>query len=217
MTHVPHGPYERFFKRPLDLLLSLAACILLSPVFLLLAILIRFKLGSPVLFTQDRIGRGENVFRLFKFRSMTDKRGPDGALLPDEDRLTPFGRALRASSLDELPELFNVLKGDMSLVGPRPLLVPYLPYFRDEERIIHSVRGGLLPPDVLALRPVFDWDEQFQREMAYAKRITFFGDLRIVAATFFVVFVRRHQGGYAQVHRKSLIATRSTPPPEARP
>ena len=157
MTHVPHGPYERFFKRPLDLLLSLAACILLSPVFLLLAILIRFKLGSPVLFTQDRIGRGENVFRLFKFRSMTDKRGPDGALLPDEDRLTPFGRALRASSLDELPELFNVLKGDMSLVGPRPLLVPYLPYFRDEERVIHSVRGGLLPPDVLALRPVFDY------------------------------------------------------------
>ena len=135
--------YGKFVKRFLDIFISLTAIVLLSPLLLLLWILVRSKLGKPALFTQQRPGKNEKIFKLYKFRSMTDERDDKGELLPDEVRLTSFGKLLRASSLDELPELFNILKGDMSLIGPRPLLVRYLPYYTSQERHRHDVRPGL--------------------------------------------------------------------------
>ena len=135
--------YKKWIKRLLDILLSLCLLIVLSPVLLTLAVLVRVRLGSPVLFTQERPGYGEKIFTLYKFRTMTDERDGDGNLLPDSERLTSFGKFLRASSLDELPEFFNILKGDMSLIGPRPLLVSYLPYYTKEEALRHTVRPGL--------------------------------------------------------------------------
>lgn len=135
--------YKNFIKRCMDFLLSLCGIIVLSPILLVLVVLVRVKLGSPVLFHQERPGRHEKIFKLYKFRSMTDERDAQGNLLPDEERLTKFGKLLRSTSLDELPELFNILKGDMSLIGPRPLLVRYLPYYTDEERRRHDVRPGL--------------------------------------------------------------------------
>ena len=142
MKHIP-GIYERYIKRLLDIVLSGMALVLLSPVLLLVAILVRVKLGSPVLFSQERPGKDEKIFRLYKFRSMTDVRDENGHLLPDEARLPQFGRILRSTSLDELPELINIFKGDMSIVGPRPLLVKYLPLYNEEQRHRHDVRPGL--------------------------------------------------------------------------
>ena len=142
-THKPHGIYERLIKRPLDFFVSLVALLLLWPVMAVVAVMVRIKLGSPVLFTQERPGLDEKIFKLYKFRTMTDERDEDGELLPDDVRLTKFGAWLRLTSLDELPELINILKGDMSLVGLRPLLVEYLPYYTEKERMRHSVRPGL--------------------------------------------------------------------------
>ena len=141
--HKPYGPYERFFKRFLDAFLSTGALIVLSPVLLVLAILVLIKHGYPILFTQERPGKNEKVFKLYKFRSMTNQRDENGELLPDDVRLTKFGRLLRSTSLDELPELINIIKGGMSVVGPRPLLKEYLPYYTEEERHRHDVRPGL--------------------------------------------------------------------------
>lgn len=175
--------YEKFFKRFLDIVLSGLAIIVLSPILLITAILVRAKLGSPVLFAQERPGKNEKIFKLYKFRSMTDGKDENGELLPDEIRLTPFGRKLRSSSLDELPELINILKGDMSIIGPRPLLVEYLPYYTDVERTRHSVRPGLSGLAQVNGRNASSWEQTLAYDTEYVKNITFLGDLRIVLQT----------------------------------
>lgn len=190
MQHKPYGPYEKYIKRPLDCLLSGLAIVILSPVMLVTAFLVRIKLGTPVLFSQERIGRYEKTFKIYKFRSMTDVRDESGNLLPDEERLTSFGKKLRSTSLDELPELFSIFKGDMAVIGPRPLLPKYLPYFKPEERARHEVRGGLTVPEVLKGKTHTSWDEQFQIESEYARHITFLLDVKIVFATICVLFKR---------------------------
>ena len=175
--------YERFFKRVFDCLLSGIALIVLSPVIFITAILVRIKLGSPVIFKQERPGKDEKLFKLFKFRSMTDERDEKGNLLPDEKRLPRFGRILRTTSLDELPELVNIFKGDMAIVGPRPLLVRYLPFYKPEERVRHSVRPGLTGLAQINGRNNLDWDERIGLDVQYVKKITFLGDLKIVFQT----------------------------------
>ena len=202
------GIYAKYIKRPMDIILSLIAIIGLAPALLLVAVLVRKKLGKPILFSQERIGLNEKKFKLYKFRTMTDEKDSNGVLLPDEKRLTPFGAKLRSTSLDELPELFSIIKGDMAIIGPRPIPMNYLPFFREEERIIHSVRGGLVPPDVLTLHSVFDWDEQFQNEVRYAKEITFIGDVKIILATFVILF-KRNKSGYGKQVRKPLNEVRN--------
>lgn len=183
MKHKPYGPYERFVKRPLDCFLSTIALIILSVVILITAILVRVKLGSPVFFTQDRPGKEEKIFKLYKFRTMTDKRGNDGELLPDAERLTKFGSVLRSTSLDELPELLNIVKGDMSIVGPRPLLTRYLPYYTEEEKHRHDVRPGLSGLAQVNGRNLVKWDQRLAYDIKYVNRITFLGDLKIVIQT----------------------------------
>lgn len=175
--------YRKFIKRLFDLLLSLTGIIVLLPVLLVLWILVRVKLGSPALFTQERPGKNEKVFKLYKFRSMTDERDKNGELLPDEIRLTRFGRLLRATSLDELPELFNILKGDMSLIGPRPLLVRYLPYYTKEERHRHDVRPGLTGLAQVNGRNALGWEDRFAYDLEYVNHLTFGTDIKIIAMT----------------------------------
>lgn len=175
--------YRKFIKRLFDLLLSLTGIIVLLPVLLVLWILVRVKLGSPALFTQERPGKNEKVFKLYKFRSMTDGRDKNGELLPDEIRLTRFGRLLRATSLDELPELFNILKGDMSLIGPRPLLVRYLPYYTKEERHRHDVRPGLTGLAQVNGRNALGWEDRFAYDLEYVNHLTFGMDIKIIAMT----------------------------------
>ena len=189
--HKPYGPYEKYFKRPLDLLCGLAAVIVFAWLYLLVAVLVRFKLGSPVLFTQDRPGRGEKVFKLYKFRSMTDARDENGELLPDEVRLTKFGRMLRATSLDELPEAFNIIKGDMSVIGPRPLLVKYLPRYSPEQHRRHEVCPGLSGYAQVHGRNAVSWQEKFRMDVEYVDHITFLGDLKIIWDTVVTAFVKR--------------------------
>ena len=183
IIHKPYGLYEKYFKRPLDVILSGTALVVLSPVMGVTALLVRKKLGSPVLFTQDRPGRGEKIFKLCKFRSMTDKRDENGKLLPDAVRLTKFGRVLRSTSLDELPELWNIFKGDMSIVGPRPLLVEYLPYYTEEEHQRHDVRPGLTGLAQIHGRNYLMWDERIGLDIVYVNKITFAGDLKIILQT----------------------------------
>jgi lipopolysaccharide/colanic/teichoic acid biosynthesis glycosyltransferase len=190
MRHRPYGPYERYIKRPLDCVLAALLLILLSPVMGVLALLVRAKLGAPVIFHQERPGRDERIFRLCKFRTMTDARDERGELLSDSERLTPFGRRLRETSLDELPELWNVLKGDMALVGPRPLLVQYLPAYTARERHRHDVRPGITGLAQINGRNFLPWDRRLALDVEYAERITFFGDLRIVAMTVWKVLRR---------------------------
>ena len=153
--------YKLFVKRVLDFVLSLIAIIVLSPVYLIVAILVRTKLGSPIIFTQERPGKDEKIFKMYKFRSMTDERDENGNRLPDEIRLTKFGKALRSTSLDELPELFNILKGDMSIVGPRPLLVKYLPLYNEHQRHRHDVRPGFTGWAQCNGRNAISWEEKF--------------------------------------------------------
>lgn len=189
-SHKPYGPYERFIKRPLDAFLATGALIVLSPVLLVTAVLVRVKLGSPVLFGQERPGLNEKVFKLHKFRTMTDQKDEDGNLLPDEIRLTSFGKKLRATSLDELPELLNIIKGDMAVVGPRPLLVKYLPYYTDEQHHRHDIRPGLTGYAQVHGRNTVNWDDKFQMDLDYASHITFLGDLKIILETVGKVFKR---------------------------
>ncbi len=189
MQHKPYGPYEKFIKRPLDMILSTLALIVLSPILLITAVLVRVKLGSPVLFTQERPGKNEKIFKLYKFRTMTDKRDENGKLLPDTDRLTPFGKKLRATSLDELPELFNIAKGDMAIIGPRPLLVSYLPYYRGKEKLRHSVRPGLSGLAQVSGRNFIEWDKRLAKDVEYVEKITFLGDLKIIMMTIRQVLV----------------------------
>lgn len=175
--------YGKFVKRFLDIFISLTAIVLLSPLLLLLWILVRSKIGKPALFTQQRPGKNEKIFKLYKFRSMTDERDEKGELLPDEVRLTSFGKLLRASSLDELPELFNILKGDMSLIGPRPLLVRYLPYYTSQERHRHDVRPGLTGLAQVNGRNALGWEERFAFDLEYVNRLTLGMDLKIIGMT----------------------------------
>lgn len=191
MYHRPYGPYERFFKRPLDFFCALAAVIVFSWLYLILAILVRVKLGRPILFTQERPGKDEKIFKLYKFRTMTDARDARGVLLPDEARLTKFGKLLRATSLDELPEAFNIIKGDMSVIGPRPLLVRYLPRYSKEQHRRHEVRPGLSGYAQVHGRNALSWEERFQMDVAYVDHITFLGDLKIVWESVLVAFVKR--------------------------
>lgn len=183
MKHTPYGPYEKYIKRPQDFLCALLALIVLSPVMLVVALLVRTKLGSPVLFTQDRPGKDGRIFKLYKFRSMTDERDANGNLLPDEVRLTSFGKKLRATSLDELPELFNILRGDMAVVGPRPLLVKYLPRYNAHQARRHEVRPGFTGLAQVHGRNSISWDEKFAWDIKYVECITFLGDLSILFDT----------------------------------
>ncbi len=189
--HVPYGPYETCIKRPLDFILSLVALIILSPVLLFTAILVKIKLGSPVIFTQERPGKDEKVFKLYKFRSMSDARDENGELLPDEVRLTKFGKVLRSTSLDELPELYNILKGDMAVVGNRPLLVEYLPRYNEKQKHRHDVKPGLTSLSASKQRNLASWDEKFEDDVKYVEKITFWGDIKIILDTVAIVFKRK--------------------------
>lgn len=175
--------YAKYFKRILDFILSLTALIILSPILLIVAILVKIKLGSPIIFKQQRPGKNEKIFTLYKFRTMTDKKNENGNLLPDSERLTKFGKLLRSTSLDELPELVNIIKGDMAIVGPRPLLVEYLSYYTEEEKHRHDVRPGLTGLAQVNGRNSISWEEKFKYDVQYVKKITFLGDLKIILKT----------------------------------
>ena len=175
--------YRLFFKRFLDIALSLIAIILLSPIYLIVAILVRVKLGSPVIFKQERPGKDEKIFKMYKFRSMTSETDEDGNLLPDEVRLTSFGKKLRATSLDEIPELFNILKGDMSIVGPRPLLIKYLPLYTNEQRKRHYVKPGLTGLAQISGRNSITWEDKFNLDINYVNTLSFNLDLKIIILT----------------------------------
>ncbi len=183
-----NGLYNKYIKRILDILISLTFIVLFSWLYLILVILVRIKLGSPILFCQKRPGYNEKIFTLYKFRTMTDKRDEKGNLLPDSERLTKFGSMLRSTSLDELPEMFNILKGDMSLIGPRPLLVEYLPYYTEEERLRHSVRPGLTGLAQVSGRNYLAWDKRLAKDVEYVNHISFIMDVRIIIKTIMVVF-----------------------------
>ena len=182
--------YAKYIKRLLDIVLSLIAIIVLSPVYLIVAIVVRIQMGFPVLFSQDRIGKDEKVFKLYKFRSMTNEKDENGKLLPEEKRLTKFGLTLRSTSLDELPELFSILKGDMSIVGPRPLPTYYGPYYFPEERKRHQVRGGLIPPDGLSKQTTPEWETQFKYDNYYVDNFSFLLDCKVILVTFLILFKR---------------------------
>ena len=188
------GIYARIFKRFFDILMSGIAIVLLSPVFLLVALLVRFKLGSPVIFKQERPGLNEKIFKMYKFRTMTDAKDENGELLPDEERLTSFGMKLRSTSLDELPELINIFKGDMSIVGPRPLAVAYLPYYTDEERLRHTVRPGLTGLAQINGRNALSWEDKFRYDIEYVENISMKTDIKIFFGTFAKVFKRENIG-----------------------
>lgn len=178
-----HKIYQKCVKRILDFIISLCAGIILSPVFLIVAVLVRVKLGSPVIFKQERPGRDEKIFRLYKFRSMTDEKDENGQFLPDEVRLNRFGKLLRSTSLDELPELWNIIKGDMSLVGPRPLAVQYLPYYTEQERHRHDVRPGLTGLAQVNGRNSITWEKKFSFDLEYVEHVDFSMDFRILLLT----------------------------------
>lgn len=175
--------YAKYIKRILDLTLSLMALIVLMPLMIIIGILVRINLGSPIIFKQKRPGKNEKTFTLYKFRTMTDKRDIDGNLLPDEYRLTKFGKFLRSTSLDELPELINIIKGDMAIVGPRPLLVEYLPYYTEEEKHRHDVRPGLTGLAQVNGRNAISWEEKLKYDTEYIKEISFYSDLKIIFKT----------------------------------
>ena len=204
--------YKHFVKRGLDFLLSLCGIIVLSPVL----VLVRVKLGSPVLFKQERPGKGERIFTLCKFRTMTDEKDAQGNLLPDAVRLTKFGRFLRGTSLDELPELFNILKGDMSIIGPRPLLVSYLPYYTEQEKLRHSVRPGLTGLAQVSGRNFLDWDRRLEKDVEYVKNLSFAMDLKVLWMTVQTVLGHSEEvaedtnaveGNFAEIRKKRLEET----------
>lgn len=202
--------YERYIKRLLDILLSLTALILLFPIMVVLSVIIRLWIGNPVVFVQERPGKDEKIFRLRKFRTMTNDTGMDGKLLPDCDRLTVLGRTLRKTSLDELPELWNILIGDMSFIGPRPLLVSYLPYYSNEERKRHCVRPGLTGLAQISGRNALSWDDRLKADVQYVQDITFKQDFRIFWMTVFQVLrigkgvsddTAKTEGNFAQIRQ----------------
>ncbi len=187
---VNKGLYRRFLKRPMDFILSLMAIIFLSPLLMIVGVLVRFKLGSPVLFKQKRPGLNEKIFTMYKFRTMTDEKDENGELLPDSVRLTKFGRMLRSTSLDELPELFNILKGDMSIVGPRPLLIQYLDLYNDHQKRRHEVRPGLSGHAQVNGRNAISWEDKFNLDVEYVDNGSFMGDWKIIFLTIKKVFVK---------------------------
>lgn len=191
---VHKGIYAKYFKRVIDFVVTLIGFICISPIFLILCLLVKVKLGSPIFFRQKRTGKDEKTFEMIKFRTMTDARDKDGKLLPDTERFTKFGNFLRNSSLDELPELLNVLKGDMSLVGPRPLYPFYLPYYTEKESLRHSVRGGITGLAQINGRALLRWNDRFAKDIEYVKDITFLGDIKILCLTFFKVFKQKDIG-----------------------
>ncbi len=207
--------YRKFFKRLLDILLSLCILVLLSPVYAVLIVLVRIKLGSPVFFKQERPGLNGEIFTLYKFRTMTDARDKDGKLLPDKDRLTSFGKFLRSSSLDELPEFFNILKGDMSFIGPRPLLVSYLPYYTERESLRHTVRPGLTGLAQVSGRNFIDWDRRLAKDVEYVEGLSLRMDLRVLLLSVKVVLCRsdvaedtnQSEGNFAQIRKERLERT----------
>ena len=189
--HKPYGVYERVFKRPLDIICALLALTVFCWLYAMVAVLVKVKLGSPVIFKQARPGKNEKIFNLYKFRTMTDEKDENGNLLPDEVRLTKFGKFLRKTSLDELPEAINILKGDMSVIGPRPLLVKYLPYYNEKQKHRHDVRPGLSGYAQVNGRNGISWDEKFDLDIKYVNKITFIGDVKIVFSTVFKSFVKQ--------------------------
>lgn len=190
MKQGKQGIYARYIKRILDVLLSGCALVVLSPVLLIVAVLVRTKLGSPVIFCQERPGKDEKIFKMYKFRSMTDARDENGELLPDEVRLTKFGRTLRSTSLDELPELWNIFKGDMSIVGPRPQLVRDMVFMTPEQRLRHTVMPGLTGLAQVSGRNAISWEDKLAADLRYIRQITFLGDVKIVLLTVRKVFFR---------------------------
>ena len=182
--------YRKYIKRLLDIICALSAIVVFSWLYIIVALLVRIKLGSPIIFRQKRPGKDGEIFTLYKFRTMTDKRGADGELLPDSQRLTSFGKMLRKLSLDELPEAFNILKGDMSVVGPRPLLVEYLEYYTEQEMHRHDVRPGLTGLAQVNGRNAISWEEKFSWDLEYIKNITFVNDSKIVFLTVWKAFVK---------------------------
>ena len=192
--------YKRYIKRLLDIIGSLTAIIILLPVYILIAFAVFFGMGHPVLFAQERIGQGGKTFKLYKFRSMTDARDNEGNLLEEEKRLTKLGIFLRSSSLDELPELFLILKGDMSFIGPRPLPTYYAPYFYKKEWARHKVRGGLIPPDSLSHKVFTTWEEQFEYEVYYAEHVSLLLDIRVMVTTL-EILVKRVIFNYERIQK----------------
>lgn len=209
--------YKNGVKRILDIVISGIALILLSPVYLVLAILIRIKLGSPVIFHQDRPGKDQKIFTLRKFRTMTDEKDEHGNWQPDNQRLTEFGKLLRRTSLDELPELWNIFKGDMSLIGPRPLLISYLPYYTDAEQIRHTVRPGLTGLAQVSGRNFLDWDKRLEKDIEYVKGLSFFMDCKVIWLTIKVVFCKSDvaedtnasEGNFAKIRQEKMEQTKS--------
>ena len=209
ILHKP-GFYEKYIKRPQDFICALLAIIVLSPVMLITAILVRKKLGAPVLFTQERPGLYGEIFKLYKFRSMTDERDEQGNLLPDEVRLNDFGKKLRSTSLDELPELFNMLKGDMSVVGPRPLLVRYLGRYNEHQARRHEVRPAFTGYAQVHGRNAISWEEKFDYDVEYVDHITFLGDWRIVFQTVKTVLKRDGISSDSSVTMEEFMGSEQT-------
>lgn len=205
--------YGKVVKRLIDVIISGLSLVILSPVLLVLCILVRVKLGSPVLFTQERPGKDEKIFKLYKFRSMTDARDEKGELLPDNKRLTQFGKLLRKTSLDELPELLNIFKGDMSIIGPRPLLVSYLPYYTEEEKLRHTVRPGLSGLAQVSGRNFIDWDKRLEKDIEYVQNLSFAMDMKVILLTLKMFFghdsrvaedTNATEGNFAQIRKQRL-------------
>ena len=208
--------YAKYIKRLLDIVISLTFIILFFWLYLILALLVRIRLGSPILFKQKRPGRDEKIFNMCKFRTMTDERDSDGNLLPDSDRLTTFGRFLRKTSLDELPEMFCILKGDMSFIGPRPLLVEYLPYYTEREKLRHTVRPGLTGLAQANGRNTVNWDRRFEYDVTYVENLSFLMDVRVIILTLKTVFghtdqvaddTNRVEGNFAKIRQERLERT----------
>lgn len=200
--HKPYGIYERFIKRPLDCFIAMIALMLLLPLMVVIALLVWVKLGTPIIFSQNRPGKNEKIFKLYKFRTMTNEKNREGELLPDEVRLTKFGKILRSTSLDELPQLFNIVKGDMSIIGPRALLVDYLPFYSKEESQRHLVRPGLTNLVSIMGRNSVTVADKFRYDIEYVKHISFMMDLKIFLGT--ILIVLNHSGTQLEGENKYL-------------
>jgi lipopolysaccharide/colanic/teichoic acid biosynthesis glycosyltransferase len=209
--HEPYGPYEKYLKRPLDLICAVAALILLSPAMLVVAVLVRIRLGSPVIFSQERPGLGGRSFWLYKFRSMSDARDENGNLLPDDRRLGTFGKTLRSTSLDELPSLVNIIRGDMSVVGPRPLLVEYLSRYNDRQARRHEVRPGLTGYAQVHGRNAISWEERLEWDARYVDHVTLLGDWTIIYKTVGIVLRRSGISSGTSVTMEEFEGTEGNP------